>query len=76
MPPHPSLNIDIVSKFIFIPYSCQPEYPSIQGTVKVIDFNQNFYYLSCSNCNRATYAYGDGSFWCKYCDKKVPPLPM
>ncbi|KAF7133022.1 hypothetical protein RHSIM_Rhsim09G0068800 [Rhododendron simsii] len=52
----------------------EPEYPSIKGIIKVTDFNQNFYYLSCSECNRATNAYDDGNFWCNYCDLKVPPL--
>ncbi|KAG5529136.1 hypothetical protein RHGRI_029717 [Rhododendron griersonianum] len=72
---HPFLNIATISFFLFIHYSYQPEYPSVQATVQVVDFNQNFYYLSCSNYNRATYAYGDGNFWCNYYDQKVPPLP-
>ncbi|XP_058197276.1 replication protein A 70 kDa DNA-binding subunit B-like [Rhododendron vialii] len=66
---------DIIS-IVDLPTSVtEPEYPTVQATVQVVDFNHNFYYLSCSNCNRATDAYGDGSFWCNYCDQKVPPLP-
>ncbi|XP_058225000.1 uncharacterized protein LOC131334140 [Rhododendron vialii] len=40
----------------------------------VTDFAQNFYYLACSICKKATNAYGDGDFWCNYCNQKVPAL--
>ncbi|KAG5515691.1 hypothetical protein RHGRI_036667 [Rhododendron griersonianum] len=52
----------------------QTQYLNVQGIAKVTDFAQSFYYLACSNCKRATNAYGDGDFWCNYCAKKVPAL--
>ncbi|KAI8554882.1 hypothetical protein RHMOL_Rhmol05G0131300 [Rhododendron molle] len=50
------------------------QYLNVQATATVTDFAQNFYYLACSICKKATNAYGNEDFWCNYCNKKVPAL--
>ncbi|KAI8558673.1 hypothetical protein RHMOL_Rhmol04G0115100 [Rhododendron molle] len=40
----------------------------------VSNFNQQFHYLACSLCNRASNAYQDDELWCNYCSQRVPPL--
>ncbi|KAI8543797.1 hypothetical protein RHMOL_Rhmol08G0246700 [Rhododendron molle] len=52
----------------------QTQYLNVQGIARVTDFSQNFYYLACSICKKATNAYGDEDFWCNYCARKVPAL--
>ncbi|KAG5540525.1 hypothetical protein RHGRI_020666 [Rhododendron griersonianum] len=62
-------------KIINLPSSVEKaQLINIEGTVKVTDFNQQFYYLACSMCNKASNAYQDTDLWCNYCAVKVPPL--
>lgn len=52
----------------------KPLYIGFKGTVQLVEFNQRFVYVACSVCNRGTNAFGDGEFWCNYCDQNVKPL--
>ncbi|KAG5557241.1 hypothetical protein RHGRI_007490 [Rhododendron griersonianum] len=52
----------------------QTQYLNVQAIVRVTDFGQNFYYLACSICKKATNAYGGEDFWCNYCNQKVAAL--
>ncbi|XP_058221293.1 uncharacterized protein LOC131331389 [Rhododendron vialii] len=47
---------------------------NVKGIAKLTNFNQRFYYLACSLCNRASNAYEDHELWCNYCSQRVPPL--
>lgn len=37
----------------------QAQYPRITGIIKVTNFDQKYYFLACSKCNRAIDTYGD-----------------
>ncbi|KAI8574825.1 hypothetical protein RHMOL_Rhmol01G0383400 [Rhododendron molle] len=52
----------------------QTQLINIQGIARVVNFNQCFYYLACSLCNKASNAYQNEDLWCNYCAKKVAPL--
>ncbi|KAH7867551.1 hypothetical protein Vadar_034805 [Vaccinium darrowii] len=47
----------------------------IQVMCKVVDYNQKFYYMSCSKCIKGTAARGNTPFWCNYCKQRVLPTP-
>ncbi|XP_058220592.1 replication protein A 70 kDa DNA-binding subunit B-like [Rhododendron vialii] len=47
----------------------------VKVVCKVTDWNQRFYYMSCSKCTRATAAQSDAPFWCNYCKERVHPMP-
>ncbi|KAH7862983.1 hypothetical protein Vadar_011798 [Vaccinium darrowii] len=51
------------------------QYPTVEGTVCVTNFNQKFFYFACSKCRKATNASEDGEFWCNYCMEEVPASP-
>ncbi|KAI8524325.1 hypothetical protein RHMOL_Rhmol13G0141700 [Rhododendron molle] len=66
---------DDIIKIANLPISVdKTQYLNVQGIARVTDFSQNFYYLACSICKKATNAYADEDFWCNYCAQKVPAL--
>ncbi|KAH7846008.1 hypothetical protein Vadar_008585 [Vaccinium darrowii] len=66
---------DKLVKIANIPASVtKPIYIGVKGTVQLVEFNQRFIYVACLVCNRGMNAFGDGEFWCNYCEKNVQPL--
>ncbi|KAH7851549.1 hypothetical protein Vadar_013226 [Vaccinium darrowii] len=51
------------------------EFHSLQVSCYVVDFQQRFWFLACSECNKITDADGGQDFWCNHCKKKVAPRP-
>ncbi|KAI8538654.1 hypothetical protein RHMOL_Rhmol09G0121500 [Rhododendron molle] len=47
----------------------------VQVVCKVTDWNQNFYYMSCPKCIKATLGQIDTLFWCDYCKQRVQATP-
>ncbi|XP_058186447.1 replication protein A 70 kDa DNA-binding subunit B-like [Rhododendron vialii] len=75
IPKGPEDPEDDTIKIANLPISVdKTQYLNVQGIARVTDFSQNFYYLACSICKKATNAYGNGDFWCNYCAQKVPAL--
>ncbi|KAG5550811.1 hypothetical protein RHGRI_015690 [Rhododendron griersonianum] len=62
-------------KIVNLPSSVeQAQFINVEGKAKVTDFNQRFYYLACSLCNKASNAYQNTDLWCNYCAQRAPPL--
>ncbi|KAG5544391.1 hypothetical protein RHGRI_016969 [Rhododendron griersonianum] len=67
IPKGPENPEDDTIKIANLPISVdKTQYLNVQGIARVIDFSQNFYYLACSLCKKATNAYGNGDFWLKF----------
>ncbi|KAI8020166.1 Replication protein A 70 kDa DNA-binding subunit B [Camellia lanceoleosa] len=53
----------------------QPTYYWVQASATVQNFNQKFWFMCCSKCNKGTDAEADDIFQCNYCKEKAKPEP-
>ncbi|KAG5528988.1 hypothetical protein RHGRI_029599 [Rhododendron griersonianum] len=70
---------EVMTKIANLPTTVDtPQFPSIEGHIRVTNFNQQFYFIACPKCKRATDAYDDDDdeMWCNHCNQQVPPLPI
>lgn len=74
MPTHALVSTITLNSIANISTQLQTQLINIQGIARVVNFNQRFYYLACSLCNKASNAYQNEDLWCHYCTKKVAPL--
>ncbi|KAH7855784.1 hypothetical protein Vadar_028830 [Vaccinium darrowii] len=71
--PRLTQNKKLYQKLVFI--DAEDETNWIQVMCKVVDYNQKFYYMSCSKCIKGTTARGNTPFWCSYCKQRLLPMP-